>query len=167
MLEFDSVDADGVLSRVPLPHAYAERWAKILKHKLFGMNGHDAYYMGEKRKSGQYYDARIEAHSTYITVRTNDNAFAVYFHVEPLKGGVSFSAGMFGEPIPEDLFQELLMAVRDLSYSAQVAEKLIEKSDWLDLNPMFRGLPGVAGRHLSVDQLEAGGGQGKPANWDW
>lgn len=167
MLEHESVDADGVLSRTPLSHAYAGRWAKVLEYPLLAMSDVVARYGFTKQPKDAYYTPGIEAGCTFLKVRSARSSFALYLTPEPLSGRFDCSVGMWGEPFSEDQFQALLLSVRDLPYSVQVVEKLIEKSDWLDLNPMYRGLPGVAGRHLSVDQLEAGGAVEKPANWDW
>lgn len=170
MLDYETVDDDGVLTRVPLPHAYAARWAKSLQYRLLGASDQDAYYLGKRRvksRPGNYYDAGIEAHPTDLKVSTNASTFTLYFQTEPLSGDVSCVVGMWGDPFPEDGLEQLMLDVRDLPYSSRAIEKLIEKSDWLDANPMYRGLPGVSGKHLSVDTLEAGGATSKPANWDW
>lgn len=168
MLEHESVDDDGVLTRVPLSFAYAARWATAMEYRLVAMGDSRALYAprGALSHTG-YYTPIIEAERTYVKVRTAVSTFSLYFTDSVLDHPVTCEVGMWGESFPEDLFQQLLLTVRDLPYSPQAIAKLIEKSDWLDLNPMYRGLPGVAGRHLSVDQLEAGGAVEKPADWDW
>jgi hypothetical protein len=144
MLAHETVDADGVLTRTPLGFAYASAWAKILNYPLQVMSDQRVIY--HRPDHGKYYLTEIVADHTSVRVSASLWRFTLYFQTEPLKGGVSAHVGMFGEPIPEDLFQQMMLSVRELPYSAIGIDALIEKSDFLDLNPMYRGLPGVAAR---------------------
>jgi len=165
MLEHDTVDADGVLTRVPISFAYAERWAKILDYTLVYMSPRESVYASPHAKGKSYYYPRIEAHPTHLKLSTATSRFTLYFHDEPIKHGVTCSVGMWGEPLPETTFQALLLSVRDLPYSAQAIAKLIEKSDWLDLNPIYRGLPGVAGQKSTPAQSADESPATRPLDW--
>lgn len=157
----ERADTDGVLLREPITFVYAARWAAKLSYTLLSMSDQRAYYAGprlstrKRNAAGYYYEQEIEAQPISIRLATYHSTFTLYFRTDPFTRDVSCSVGMWGEPLPEDLFQRLLLAVRDLPYSAQASEKLIEKSDWLDLNPMYRGLPGIAGRRDQTPGMSA------------
>jgi hypothetical protein len=166
MLEHETVDADGVLTRVPLPFAYAQAWARVLDYHLVAMEPRSAFYApAQATRAKKYYVPQIDAGTTYLKVRTPVSTFAVYFHEEPVRGGMSCALGMWGEALPEDGLEQMMLAVRHLPYSAQVIEKLIEKSDWLDANPMYRGLPGVAGRKETPGQSADEEPAARPLDW--
>lgn len=166
MLECETIDADGVLTRVPLTFSYAERWARVLGYPLVAMSDATVLYCPPHAATlKRYYIPQIDAGTTYLKVRTPVSTFALYFHEEPARGGVSCALGMWGESFNEDTLQAMMLAVTDLPYSAQAIEKLIEKSDWLDLNPMYRGLPGVAGRRETPGQSADDAPSARPMDW--
>jgi hypothetical protein len=145
MLEHDTVDADGVLTRVPLSFAYANAWASVLNYKLLAGSDQRLIFRGPQDvPHPHYYEAELTADTGSVRASSRAWRFTVYLMEDPFGGRASACVGMWGQPIDEDLFQDLMLSTSRLPYSALVAEKLIEKSDWLEHNPMYRGLPGVA-----------------------
>jgi hypothetical protein len=153
MLDYDRVDADGVLSRIPLSFAYASAWAAVLGYTQTADSDQRATYSGKPVSTrSTYYHPGITADHASVRVSGPHWRFTVYLVEEPIVGGASACVGMWGEPIDEDLCQRLMLSVRHLPYSSLVSEKIIEKSDFLDENPMYRGLPGVAAKHETPGQ---------------
>jgi len=81
------------------------------------------------------YDPCVTASNVDVAVKQSHSMFRLYLLDES-----HIHCRMYGEPFKDDWLFGLIEAIRPLPYSAAAGKALIDKCDWLDDNPMYRGL---------------------------
>lgn len=172
MLTEEQIDqGTGEITRRPLAPLYAATLAGALNWRCIYDDGARRSYAPadttDKIAKGDYYAPRLNGNPVDFKLYLTKTLLHIFFMDEPTSGDARISALMLGDGLREEDLELILSAITPLPYGTAVAGAIIDKADWLDENPMYRGLPRIAQRGLSVDQLEVGKQVEKPENWDW
>ena len=82
-----------------------------------------------------FYAPQVQATDTEFAVYTADSMFRVYLLDEH-----HIHCRMLGAEWDEGALHRIYEMVRTLPYSAKVVSAIIDRADWLDANPGYRGL---------------------------
>lgn len=136
----------GVGELIPLSHVYGQAFAYELGYEPVRPDIYSPKPVPAPRKGRQFVPA-VYALTVNVKLYTWDQMLDLYLDSEPLLGTPMIHCRMAGQRWhDEDLFG-LCQSVKDLPHGLEVGRILLDKAEWLDANPEYRGLPGVAKRH--------------------
>ena len=129
----------------------AEHYASVFAAHLGYVHRFGHVYDDRRQLSGpergHRYARAVYGFPVNVKVFLPQQMFDLYLDADVLSGEPRIHCRMEGERWSDDDLFGLCQSVNGLPHGLEAAQVLIDKAAWLDENPEYRGLPGLAKRH--------------------